>query len=119
MEDISALLDYFKKIQKAIDNAEFTFFRYKFVRKTRMDDLLVCTLAVLPESFIKATKKRINIDVYPAVSSYTRLSKIIKKPFFLNPEYYMIEFREASLMLKNIKQNLAKDIKTLEEENNK
>lgn len=116
MENISALLDYFKKIQKAIDTADFTFFQYKFVKKNRMDDLLVCTLALLPESFKKAMKKKLQIDVFPSVSCYNRLSKIIKKTFILSSDFYVINYGEAVTLLKGIKQNLERDIKKLEEE---
>ena len=116
MEDITALLDYFKKIQRAIDNADLRIFKYKFVKKSRIDDLLVCTLAVLPETFKKATKKRLKLDLYPSVSCYNRLSKLVKKPFILNPDYYMIDFNEANIMLKSIKLNLERDLKQLEED---
>ncbi len=116
MEDVEALQDYFKKIQKAIDNADFTLFKYKFVKKTRMDDLLVCTLAVMPEVFKNAMKKRLQLDLFPSVSCYNRLSKLVKKTFALIPDYYMINFYEANTMLKNIKLNLESDIKKLEEQ---
>ena len=116
MEYVTTLLDYFKKLQRAIDNADLKIFKYKFVKKSRIDDLLVCTLAVLPESFKKATKKRLKLDVYPSVSCYNRLSKIIKKPFILSSDYYMIDFNEANTMLKSIRLNLERGLKQLEED---
>ena len=115
MEDITALLGYFNKIQKSIDNADLTVFKYKFVKKNRIDDLMVCTLAVLPDSFKKAMKKRLGLDVYPSVSCYNRLSKILKKNFVLMPDYYMVNFHEANTMLKSIKLNLEGDIRKLED----
>ena len=114
MEDLDALLEYFKKLQKAIDNAELKILKYKFVKKNRIDDLLVCTLAVLPNSFKKATKKRHNINMFPSVTCYNRLSKIIKRPLFLMPDYYMIDYNEANIMLKSIIQNIKSDIRKLE-----
>lgn len=116
MEDVAALQDYFKKIQKAIDNADLTVFKYKFVKKTRIDDLLVCTLAVMPDSYKNAMKKRLQLDMFPSVSCYNRLTKIMKKTFPLMPDYYMINFYEANTMLKSIKLNLEGDIKKLEEQ---
>jgi len=116
MEDITELLNYFKKIQKAIDRADFSVLKYKFVKKNRVDDLLVCTLAVLPDSFKKAMKKRLKLDMFPSVSCYNRLSKIIKKTFFLTPDYYMINFHEANTLLQNITKNLESDIRKLEEQ---
>jgi len=115
MADIQALQDYFKKLQRAIDTADFAFLNFRIVKKSRIDDLLVCTLALLPDTFKKAMKKRLQLDVYPSVSCYNRLSKIIKKPFILSGDYYIIHYGEASTMLKSIKFNLERDIKQLEE----
>lgn len=115
MEDITALQDYLKKLQRAIDNADLTVFKYKFVKKNRIDDLLVCTLAVMPDVFKKAMKKRLQLDMFPSVSCYNRLSKLAKKTFFLAPDYYLVNYIEATVMLKSIKQNLEMDIRRLEE----
>lgn len=116
MEDITALQDYFKKMQRAIDNADLTVFKYKLVKKTRIDDLLVCTLAVMPDSFKKSMKKRLKLDIYPSVSCYNRLTKIVKKTFALLPDYYLINYHEATTMLASIRKNIEGDIKRLEEE---
>ena len=118
MEDITSLLDYFKKLQKAIDNADLRLFQYKLVKKVRIDDLLVCTLAVLPDAYKKAMKTRVNNNLYPSVSCYSRLSKIIKKPFFLNKDYYLINFGEANVLLKSIRQSIERDLIRLEKEEN-
>lgn len=115
MADSSALHDYFKKIQKALDTADFSILNFKIVKKSKIDDLLVCTLALLPESFKKAMKKRLNIDMFPAVSCYNRLSKMLKKPFILSSDYYIVQYSEASAMIKSIRQNLDRDIRQLEE----
>lgn len=115
MADTTSLQDYFKKIQRSLDNPDFSFLKYKFVKKTRIDDLLVCTLALLPDSFKKAMKKKLQLDAYPSVSCYSRLSKILKKPFILASDYYMIDYGEAFAMLKSIRQNLERDINKLEE----
>lgn len=116
MTDTAPLQDYFKKIQRLLDNPDFSFLNFRFIKKTRIDDLLVCTLAILPDSFKKAMKKNLKVDMYPAVSSYSRLSKLLKKPFALTPDYYMIEYGHAFAMLKNVRQNLERDIRRLEEE---
>ena len=115
-EVIAALIDYFKKLQRAVNNADLTILKYKLVKKTKIDDLIVCTLTKLPDSFKKAMKKRLKMDVYPSVSCYIRLSKIIKKPFALNKDFYIINYNDVNIMLKTIMQNLERDIKTLEQE---
>lgn len=116
MENIEAFREYFNKLLRAINNADLKIFKYKFVKKNRIDDLLVCTLAVMPESYKKAMKKRVSLDLYPSIACYNRFSKIVKKTFFLASEYYMINYNEAITMLKSIIRNLEADIKKLEEE---
>ena len=116
MNDIIALLDYFKKLQRIIDNADLNIFKFRVLKKTRVDDILVCTLTKLPDCFKKAMKKRLQIDKYPSVSCFSRLSKIMKKPFVLNKDYYIVNYDEANMMLKAIRQNLEKDIRALEQE---
>ncbi len=115
MEDLSALQDYLKKIQRTIENADFTILNYKIVKKNRIDDLLVCTLATLPDIFKSTMKKRLKIDQYPSVSSYARLSKLLKKPCPLLSDYYLVNYSQTIAMFKNIKQNLERDIRRLEE----
>ena len=116
MENIAELIDYFKKIQKSLDRPDLNLIKYRLLKKSRIDDLLVCTLSLLPDSFKKAMKKRLRPDQFPSVSCYTRLSKIIKKPFFLAPDYYIVKYAEAAAMLKSIRMNLDSDIKRLEAE---
>jgi hypothetical protein len=116
MEDVTALQEYFSKLQRAIDSADLKILKYKFVKKNRIDDLIVCALAVMPDVYKKAMKKRVQLDLYPSVSCYNRLTKIIKKTFFLMPDSYMIDFAEATTMLKSIKKNLESDIRNLEEQ---
>ena len=70
----------------------------------------------MPSSFKKAMKKRLKLDMYPSVSCYNRLSKLVKKTFFLVPDYYMIEYSTALKMLQGIRKNLDMDIRRLEEE---
>ena len=117
MADNTSFQEYIKKLQRAIDNADLTVFKYKFVKKSRIDDLLVCTIAVMPDSFKNAIKKRLHIDMFPSVSCYNRFTKIAKKTFFLAPDYYMIDFYEATTMLTSIRKNFEADVRRLEEMN--
>lgn len=116
MADIQALMDYFRKLQRAVDSPDFAFFNFRILKKNKIDDLLVCTLALLPDSFKKAMKKRLQVDMYPSVSCYTRLSKLLKKPFFLSSEHYIVRYGEVTTMIQGIKHNLERDIKRLEED---
>jgi hypothetical protein len=116
MVDVEELKGYFKKLKKAVDTADMAIFGKKLVKKNRIDDLLCCIFATLPDTFKVAMKKRLNADMYPAVASYNRLSQIIKKPFFLSHDFYIFDESEALVLLQNISKNLERDINRLEEE---
>ncbi len=117
MADIIAIKDYFKKLQRAInEDADFTFFNIKLAKKNRIDDLLCCVLALLPDSYKKALKKRaVNVaDQLTSVSAYNRLEKLIKKPFLLNSEIYVVQYNEALSLIRAITSNIERDINKLE-----
>lgn len=116
MESISALQDYLKKIQRTIDNAGLTLFSYKFVKKNRMDDLLVCAIASMPESYRNIMNKKIQLDLYPSVACYNQLTRVIKKSCFLFSDYYMVDYTEAFNLLKSLKLSIERDIRKLEEQ---
>jgi hypothetical protein len=114
MADIAGLQNYLKKIQRALDNADFKIFKYRFVKRNRIDDLLVCTLALLPDSFKEASKRNLNFDMYPSVVCYNQLSKILKKQISIFTKYYIVNYKESTTMIKNINKNISRDIKRLE-----
>ena len=116
MTDIAELKNYFIKVQKAVHSADLSIFGICLVKSSRIDDLLCCILALLPDSFKATMKKRISLDEYPSVSCYNRLSKIIKKPFILSSDYYIFNKNEVATLLMTITKNIERDIKKIEEE---
>ena len=118
MADITELKNYIKKLQRLVNSADLTIFGHSLLKKNKVDDVIVCMIALLPESFKKAMKKRIPIDLYPAVASFNRLSKIIRKPFFLSKDFYFIDTNEVLTLIQAISKNIERDINKLEEEEN-
>ena len=116
MADVTELKNYIKRLTRIINSADFAIFGKSMVKKKKVDDLIVCIIALLPESFKKAMKKRVPIDVYPAVASFNRLSKVIRKPFFLSKDYYFFPTSEVVTLLQSIGKNIERDINKLEEE---
>jgi len=116
MIDTSELKKYLKKLQRTVDGAEFSFFGSSIAKKNKIDDVLVCIIALLPESYKRTMKKRVAIDKYPSVSSFNRLSKVIKKPFFLSKDFYIFNTGEVLTLIQNISKNIERDINRFEEE---
>ena len=118
MADITELRNYIKKLQRIVNSADLTLFGRSLVKKNKVDDVLVCIIATLPESFKKTMKKRIPLEMYPSIASFNRLSKVIRKPFFLSREFYFFDTTEAITLVQSIIKNIERDINRLEEEEN-
>lgn len=68
MADIVALKDYLKKLQKIINfEATFTFSHWKLVKKTRIDDIMCCIYATLPDTYKRMLKTKTDIQRYNSV----------------------------------------------------
>jgi len=115
MANIEELKKYIKRLNKIVQTAEFSILGSSVVRRNKIDDTIVCILAVLPDSFKKAMKKRMPIDMYPSVSSFNRLSKIIKKPLFIFNNFYIFKANEAIALIQTINKNIERDVEKLEE----
>ena len=56
-ETIIQMKKYIKKIRDLIDNPTFKFMDKRYVKKTRLDDLVCCMEACFPEKFKKLIKE--------------------------------------------------------------
>ena len=114
MADTTELAAYLKKLKKLIESADLTLFGSTFVNKKKIDDILCCIIAIFPDSFKSMMKKRVSVEVYPSVASFNRLSSIIRQTIFLSKNHYVFNKGEALVLLKNICQNIDRDISKLE-----
>ena len=85
MADIVALKDYLKKLQKIINfEATFTFSHWKLIKKTRIDDIMCCIYATLPDTYKRMLKTKTDIQRYNSVFMLrTSYKAYCKKHFFL------------------------------------
>lgn len=114
IEEIEQLKEYFKKLQRILMfEAEFSFFGQKLVKKSKIDDVLCCILAVLPNSY-KMIMKTKEGQKYPSVLAYNLLFKAIKQKFIFNPNVYLVSFDNINSYINTITRDLEKDIQRAE-----
>ena len=110
MTDINAIVNYFEKLQKIIIHySDLSFGNKKFIKKNKIDDILCCIIAKLPDEY-----KKTNIDRYKSVKIFKNLYSQLRQPFFLMPNHYMINYDNVNLLLMQIKNTLVQDINTIE-----
>ena len=115
MIDITATKDYLKKLQKIINfDAVLSLGAYKFVKKTRIDDIMCCILATCPESYKKMIKSRTDAQRYKSVLCYGLLTKLLTKSFFLDKNLIVVNVTEANKMISSILGSIEKDIEAIE-----
>jgi len=99
MAKIDEIKEYLRKLDNLIrNNAEFTFLDVKFVKKTKVDDLLCCFIAVLPDKYKKHLKEKHGKRL-SSIIAYQNMHKALVRSFFFSKSLYMVEY---NVVLKNI-----------------
>lgn len=120
MYDIGELKKYLKKIQYAYKNPEFATFGYVFVKKTRIDDLFCCLLAVMPGIYKKDVNdarildKIDKIENFPSLVAFNIFSKAIRQCFFFSKDMYVAHQQDVLNLISNIMKHIDVDIAKLE-----
>lgn len=116
MADITALKDYLKKLQKAINyEATLTFSHWKLVKKTRIDDIMCCIYATLPDTYKKMLKTKLDIQRYNSVLCYGLLAKLMAKKFFLDKNLIVLNITEVNKLISGIMATIEQDIHSIEQ----
>ncbi len=117
MDDIQGLKNYFKKLKRIImTEADLKFFRFSFVKKNKIDDVLCCIIATLPKSYKRICMSSQSKD-FGSTLSYKILPKAIKRKFFLSPALYSIDRNYAVRLIDTILKTIEKDIQEIEKLN--
>ena len=110
MTDIDAIVKYFEKLQKIIlHDSDLNFGNKKFIKKAKLDDILCCIIAKLPDEY-----KKSKIEKYRSISLFKNLYNHLRQKFFLLPSHYMINVNEVNLALTQIKKTIIQDIESIE-----
>ena len=112
--DLLELKNYFKKLQKTIvRNADIKFFSFSFFKKNRIDDVLCCIIATLPDIY----KKNIHTDLgkkLGSVIAYNTLFNAIQKKCPFNSTMYMVDASKANRLINIIISTIERDISYIE-----
>lgn len=117
MVDVVALKDYLNKLQKLINfDATFSFSCYKLVKKSRIDDIMCCIYATLPDSYKRMLKTKKDIQRYKSVLCYGMLAKLLAKKFFLDKNLCIINITEVNKLISNVTLSIERDINAIEQD---
>ena len=115
MSDIDLIIDYFRKLERTIMyDADFAFIDVRLVKKNKIDDLICCILASLPESYKKMMRQK-EKSKFSAIILYDLMFKSIKRKFILNSGVYLVEAENAKRYIESIIRSIGKDISIIEE----
>lgn len=115
MEDIIAIKEYLKKLQKVInfDNV-FSFANLRLVKKSRIDDIICCIYAKLPDSYKKVLKSKVNVKQYNSILCYGLLTKLLAKKFFLDQSLCLLDISEVNRLTNSVISGIERDIYNIE-----
>ena len=112
MDNTNEVVDYFIKLQKVIKHqSELVFLDMSLIKKTKIDDLLCCILAVLPQNYKDVLNNRRKLSrKLRSIEGYQSLFKAIKRKFIFNNNVYLVQQKQAldyiTIILKNIEQDI-------------
>ena len=113
--DIIAIKDYLKKLQKIINfDHTFSFAGVRLVKKSKIDDILCCVYAKLPESYKKMLKTKVDVQRYNSVICYGMLTKLLARKFFLDKNMCILHITEINKLLSAVILGIERDINNIE-----
>lgn len=118
MEDteIKEIKDYFKRLQRVLNQeATFNLIRFSLVKKSRIDDVMCCIYATLPDIYKKMLKSKTIAVKYRSLLCYNMLAKYMAKRFFLDPSQIIVDIAETNKLISTILGTIERDIKGLEQ----
>ncbi|MBR1373204.1 hypothetical protein IJ750_05975 [bacterium] len=114
MADTAATIEYFKKLLKVIHyDADLTFLDVKLIKKSKIDDVLCCILATLPDTYKKLMRQKEG-DKFDSILCYKLMFKALKRKFLFNSNVYLVETNNAIKFATNVLKTLEKDIEKIE-----
>ena len=116
MYDSGELKEYLKKFVNIMKKPEFSVFDYKFLKKSRVDDLLCCILAVMPENYKETAKKLRDADKkeYPSMLAYSMFITVVRANAPLSKDLYVVKDSAVNQLIKTMIDYFDRDLKKIE-----
>ena len=114
MAQIDEIKEYLRKIQLVVKNPEFSFVGSCFVKKSRIDDLMCCLMAVLPKQFNNILKYKTERYKYVSTLNIAKLKDEMMHPFLFSKNLYVFELNKIMVYIQNIMKSIEQDIEKIE-----
>ena len=109
--------NYLKKLMFIINNnASFTIFGFKFIKKNRVDDIFCCIEGTFPKEY-RDEIKRLGVQTFKGYNCYVELLDSFKKYKSLSSDYYMVKYNIALRQITVLRTSLKADFKKVSKEN--
>ena len=94
-DNILEIKKYLKKITTTITSESvFSFGDTRILKKNRVDDLLCCIEAVIPQEYKNLTQSA-NKKKFQSVQNWNDLNAALKNKFILSSDHYIIKYSEV------------------------
>lgn len=114
-DSITEIKKYLNKLKMAV-NSQALFFNmgnWHLVKKNKIDDLICCIEANIPQK-IRANINKINKIDLGSIETFKHLKNILTKKFILNNNLYSINSNITNSYIQHIINNIENDIKHIE-----
>lgn len=112
--NVIEIKNYFKKLRIVVStSADFSFLGFVFVKKNKIDDVLCCILATLPDKYKKYLHTEFAKPV-PTMHLYALLYGTVKQKCLFNSQVYMVNKKKAINYISNIISGIERDLIYLE-----
>lgn len=108
-----SIKSYFLKLKKLImHGADLNLIKFKLIKKAKIDDILCCIFATLPDKYRQAMKDK--KQRLTSMIAYEYLKGHLSKKFFLSSGYYIVKSKETLKYIDAILMTIIKDIQWVE-----
>lgn len=111
---VNSIKEYFKKLQRVVlQESDFSFLGKSYIKKNKIDDILCCILATLPDIYKKNLRNEDGKKLKSMVA-YNILFAAVKGKCWLNSNVYSVDKQKANSVINTIISHIERDINYLE-----
>ena len=110
-DNILEIKKYIKRLNTSLTNdVVFSWGSTKLIKKTRIDDLMCCLEATMPQEYKKYSQKP-GTKKLQSIKTWNDLNTTLKNKFFLSDNLYVVKSEEALSLLQSLQKTIEQDIK--------